>query len=197
MRDNKSLNLREIVVMASISIVFGVLYLLWIFLASVVKGIVGPAAAGLMNGMWVMAPVVCAYIIRKPGVALIAELIAAGTEVLVGSVNAGAVLLLGLTQGLGVELAFALVPLPSLPPAGFDVVGHARHGRKFRDDLLSVRHRAVVPGDRGPAIRRDADQRGHACRLGRQGDCRRVVPYGGIEQFCSRKTVPDAEVGTA
>lgn len=39
---------------------------------------------------------------------LIAELIAAGTEVLVGSVNAGAVLLLGLTQGLGVELAFAL-----------------------------------------------------------------------------------------
>lgn len=69
MRDNKSLNLREIVVMASISIVFGVLYLLWIFLASVVKGIVGPAAAGLMNGMWVMAPVVCAYIIRKPGVA--------------------------------------------------------------------------------------------------------------------------------
>ncbi|WP_199614795.1 ECF transporter S component [Paenibacillus alkalitolerans] len=104
----KGLNLREIVVMASISVVFGVLYLLWIFFGQMVKGIFGPIGWGLLTGFWIMAPIVCAYIIRKPGVALVAEMIAAGTEVLVGSVSAGVVLVLGLTQGIGAEIAFAL-----------------------------------------------------------------------------------------
>ncbi|SDH26247.1 energy-coupling factor transport system substrate-specific component [Alteribacillus persepolensis] len=104
----KPLNLREIVVMAFISAVFGVLYLLWIFLNQIVTGVLGPVGGGLMAGFWILAPVVCALIIQKPGAALAAQMIAAGTEVMVGSVNAGAVLLLGLTQGLGAELIFAL-----------------------------------------------------------------------------------------
>lgn len=107
-RDSKALNLREIVVMASISVAFGVLYLAWIFFGQFIKGIFGPIGWGLLAGFWIMAPIVCAYIIRKPGVALAAEMIAAGTEILVGSVNAGVVLILGFTQGLGVELALAL-----------------------------------------------------------------------------------------
>lgn len=109
MRDKlRTLNLREIVVMASISVGFGVLYLLWIFFGQFVKGLLGPVGWGFIVGLWVMAPIVCAYIIRKPGVALIAELIAAGTEIMVGSVSAGVVLILGFTQGVGVELALAL-----------------------------------------------------------------------------------------
>ncbi|MBP1992173.1 ECF transporter S component [Paenibacillus eucommiae] len=104
----KALNLREIVVMASISVGFGVLYLLWIFFGQFIKGVLGPVAWGGIAGLWVMAPIVCAYIIRKPGVALIAELVAAGTEIMVGSVSAGTVLILGFTQGLGVEIALAL-----------------------------------------------------------------------------------------
>ncbi len=108
MKNKKALNLREIVVMASISVVFGVLYLLWIFFGQFIQGILGPVGWGLLTGFWIMAPIVCAYIIQKPGVALTAELIAAGTEILVGSVNAGVVLILGFTQGLGAEIAFAL-----------------------------------------------------------------------------------------
>ncbi|WP_121610907.1 ECF transporter S component [Mesobacillus foraminis] len=108
MKSPNKLNLREIVVMASISVVFGVLYLGWIFLGQIVQGITGPVGHGLMTGFWIMASIVCAYIIRKPGVALIAEMIAAGTEILVGSVSAGSVLILGFTQGLGAELALAL-----------------------------------------------------------------------------------------
>jgi energy-coupling factor transport system permease protein len=123
MKNSKALNLREIVVIASISVVFGVLYLLWIFFGQFIRGIFGPIGHGLISGFWIMAPIVCAYIIRKPGVALIAELIAAGTEILVGSVNAGAVLILGLAQGLGAELALALLlyrsfSLPALMLAG-------------------------------------------------------------------------------
>lgn len=102
------INLREIIMMASISVGFGVLYLLWIFLGQFIKGLLGPVGWGFIAGLWVMAPIVCAYIIRKPGIALIAEIIAAGTEIMVGSVSAGVVLILGVTQGLGVELAFAL-----------------------------------------------------------------------------------------
>lgn len=121
--EKKGLQLREIIVMASISVVFGVLYLVWIFFGQFVKGVLGPIGWGLIAGMWVMAPLICAYIIRKPGVALVAELIAAGTEIMVGSVSAGVVLILGFTQGLGVELALALFlwrsyRLPTLMFAG-------------------------------------------------------------------------------
>jgi energy-coupling factor transport system substrate-specific component len=121
--EKKGLQLREIIVMASISVVFGVLYLVWIFFGQFVKGVLGPVGWGLITGMWVMAPIVCAYIIRKPGVALIAEMIAAGTEIMVGSVSAGVVLILGFTQGLGVELALAMFlwrsyRLPTLMFAG-------------------------------------------------------------------------------
>jgi len=121
--EKKKLQLREIIVMASISVVFGVLYLVWIFFGTFVKGVLGPIGWGFMAGLWVMAPIVCAYIIRKPGVALVAELIAAGTEIMVGSVSAGVVLVLGFTQGLGVELALAMFlwrsyRLPTLMLAG-------------------------------------------------------------------------------
>mgnify|MGYP001337767524 CR=1 FL=1 len=102
------MKLREIIVMASISVVFGVLYLVWIFFGQFIEGLFGPIVSGLIRGMWVMAPIVCAYIIRKPGAAFISELIAAGSEVLFGSVSAGTVMLLGFTQGIGVELAFAV-----------------------------------------------------------------------------------------
>ncbi|WP_227935425.1 ECF transporter S component [Alkalihalobacillus deserti] len=108
MKNSKALNLREIVVMSSISVVFGILYLVWIFFGQFVEGVFGPVGRGLISGFWIMAPIVCAYIIRKPGVALSAEMIAAVTEILVGSVNAGVVLILGFTQGLGAELALAL-----------------------------------------------------------------------------------------
>ncbi|MFZ4451418.1 ECF transporter S component [Salibacterium aidingense] len=108
MKQKRTMNLREIVVMAFISAVFGVLYLIWIFLGQMVTGVLGPVGGGLMAGFWIMAPIVCALIIQKPGAALFAELIAAGTEVMVGSVNAGSVLILGVTQGLGAEIIFAM-----------------------------------------------------------------------------------------
>lgn len=105
------LKLREIIVMAAISIVCGAIYFAWIFVGQFVEGIfgpIGPMIRGLLTGVWLLAPLICAYIIRKPGVALVAEMIAAVAEVMVGSIGAGVVLLLGLTQGLGAELIFAM-----------------------------------------------------------------------------------------
>ncbi|MBB6450297.1 energy-coupling factor transport system substrate-specific component [Geomicrobium halophilum] len=104
----KKLQLRDIIVMSAISIVFGILYLVWIFAAGLLSGVLGPMGGALLSGLWIMACIVCAYIIRKPGVAFMGEMIAAFTEVLIGSVSAGSVLLLGFTQGIGCEIVFAL-----------------------------------------------------------------------------------------
>ncbi|SDI26379.1 ECF transporter S component [Natribacillus halophilus] len=104
----RKLQLRDIIVMSAISIVFGILYLIWIFAAGLLSGVIGPMGGALLSGLWIMACIVCAYIIRKPGVAFMGEMIAAFTEVLIGSVSAGSVLLLGFTQGIGCEIVIAL-----------------------------------------------------------------------------------------
>lgn len=108
MKKSKTLNLRDIIVISVISIVFGLLYLFWIFISGTLRTFIGPFAPAILSGLWVMACIVCAYIIRKPGVAFIGEIIAAITEILVGSVSAGSVMILGVTQGLGCELILAL-----------------------------------------------------------------------------------------
>lgn len=101
-------NMRDIVVVAVLSVVFGILYLWWIPLARVVAGIGGPLAREPLFGFWLLAAVVCAYIVQKPGAALIAEVIASFTEIAAGSSGGLMVLVWGAVQGAGVEAAFLL-----------------------------------------------------------------------------------------
>jgi energy-coupling factor transport system substrate-specific component len=109
MTKSKTMNLRDIIAMSVISIVFGILYLFWIFVNATFGAFLGPFSTAILSGLWIMASTVCAYIIRKPGVAFVAEMIAAVTEILVGSVSAGSVLILGFTQGLGCEIILMLL----------------------------------------------------------------------------------------
>lgn len=104
MRGN--LNMRDIVVIAVLSVVFGILYLWWIPVARIAAGIGGPLAREPLFGFWLLAAVAGGYIIQKPGAALIAELIAAFTEILAGSTGGLIVLGWGLVQGAGVEVVF-------------------------------------------------------------------------------------------
>lgn len=64
--------------------------------------------SGLLAGPWLLAGVVGALVVRKPGAALLAEMVAANVEYLVGNEWGASVLVSGLLQGLGVEIAFAL-----------------------------------------------------------------------------------------
>ena len=66
-------------------------------------------ASGLLGGPWLLAGVVGALVVRKPGAALLAELVAANVEYLLGNQWGLSTLVSGLLQGVGVELAFALV----------------------------------------------------------------------------------------
>ncbi|MBM6617746.1 ECF transporter S component [Bacillus suaedaesalsae] len=104
---NKGLKLTDVLVTIVISIVFGVVYKLWGPLYNVVKPL-GLHIDQLMYGMWFIAATVAFLLIRKPGVALLAEVTASSGEFLMGSEYGLEVLLYGVFQGLGAELVFLL-----------------------------------------------------------------------------------------
>jgi energy-coupling factor transport system permease protein len=85
-----------------------VIYLGWSTLWIPISAIVGPVGAGFMFGIWVIASPIVAYIIQKPGAALIAEVAAAAVELLTGSHFGLSALLVGVFQGIGAEIAFAI-----------------------------------------------------------------------------------------
>jgi energy-coupling factor transport system substrate-specific component len=99
---------REIVVVAAIGVVFGVVYLAWVQVWLVAQALIGPLALDLLFGLWCIASVVAACVVRKPFAAFFAEVVAAFAEIATGN-PAGLILLLtGVVQGAGAELPFAL-----------------------------------------------------------------------------------------
>ena len=101
----KGLKLTDILVTVVIAIVFGIVYKLWSPLYYMVQPL-GIHLDQLIYGMWFIAATVAFLIIRKPGVALIAEIAAASGEFIVGSEWGLEVLIYGVIQGLFAELVF-------------------------------------------------------------------------------------------
>lgn len=101
----KSLTMKEVILIVIISIIFGVIYKVWgpVYTAA---NAVAPFLGQFVYPMWFAAAVVAAYIIRKPGVALLAEMLAASGELLAGSQFGLPMLFTGFLQGLGAELVF-------------------------------------------------------------------------------------------
>ncbi|RBW69084.1 ECF transporter S component [Bacillus taeanensis] len=102
---SKGLKLTDILVTIVIAIVFGLVYKLWGPLYSAVAPL-GIHLDQLIYGMWFIAATVAFLIIRKPGVALLAEVAAASGEFLTGSQFGLEVLIYGVLQGLFAELVF-------------------------------------------------------------------------------------------
>jgi energy-coupling factor transport system permease protein len=99
------LKLTDILVTVVISIMFGIIYKLWGPLYNLLKPF-GLHADQFIYGMWFMAAMVAFLIIRKPGVALLAEIAASSGEFLMGSEWGLEVLLFGIIQGFLAELIF-------------------------------------------------------------------------------------------
>ncbi|MDO4241609.1 MAG: ECF transporter S component [Microbacteriaceae bacterium] len=100
----------DLVVVVMLGVAFGVaffgyskIYLLLDPVTSAFKPL-----EGLLTGFWCMPALVALLIVRKPGAAIGAEVIAATLEALLGSHFGPAVLVAGVLQGLGFELAFLL-----------------------------------------------------------------------------------------
>ena len=105
--------LKDVIMMAILGVIFAAVYLA-VFQGGLALSTaltpLGLSAFGfeIIYGVWFMAATLAAYIIRKPGVALITELLAAAVELLMGNSGGLTVVLTGLIQGAGAELAFAL-----------------------------------------------------------------------------------------
>lgn len=101
----------DFVTLAVLGVAFGVVFWGWdtflypLFTATVVF----PPAQSLALGVWLLPAVVGGLVVRRPGAALYTELIAATIEMLLGNQWGTGVLVSAVLQGLGVEIAFALL----------------------------------------------------------------------------------------
>lgn len=102
-----SWKLRDIIVLSSLSVVFAVVYLLFLQVGNVLTGFMGPMGYEVIFGIWFIVSIITAYIIRKPGVALLSETIAGTVEVLIGNTVGPILIVSAMIQGLGAEAVFA------------------------------------------------------------------------------------------
>ena len=99
----------DIVVASVLGVAFGVVFQVWNGAWELAKPVfIGfPPAQGLMYGIWLVPAVLVPLIVRRPGAALLAELVAAAVSALLGAQWGLQTLVYGLLQGAGAELAFA------------------------------------------------------------------------------------------
>ncbi|ALE93255.1 hypothetical protein AOC05_14480 [Arthrobacter alpinus] len=100
----------DIVVASVLAVAVGVIFWLWSAGYGLISAltVAFPPLVALYGGGWLIAGVLGALVIRKPGAALYCELVAATVEGLLGTHFGFTVLLSGLVQGLGAEAIFAL-----------------------------------------------------------------------------------------
>ncbi|MCQ9385547.1 ECF transporter S component [Brevibacterium moorei] len=100
----------DIVTASVLAVVCGVIYWIWsagwTFITPAFAAF--PPGDGILSGTWVLAGPLAGLIIRKPGAALYAEVLAAVTEAVLGSHFGFSILLTSPIQGLAAELAFAV-----------------------------------------------------------------------------------------
>jgi energy-coupling factor transport system substrate-specific component len=100
---------RDIVVAAVIGVAFGVVFWAWGLAWPALDPVFAfaPPAKDLLYAVWLIPAVLAPYIIRKPGAAIFAEMVAAGVSALLGSQWGVDTLLSGFVQGAAAELVFA------------------------------------------------------------------------------------------
>ena len=100
---------RDIVIAAVIGVAFGVVFWVWGLAWSGLDPVFAfaPPAKDLLYAVWLVPAVLAPLIIRKPGAAVFAEMVAAGVAALLGSQWGVDTLLSGFLQGAAAELIFA------------------------------------------------------------------------------------------
>jgi energy-coupling factor transport system substrate-specific component len=102
-----SWKLNEVVVLVVLSIAIGVLFWAWTFIAAFAKPLSAVGLDYLLAGVWFIGGTLVAFIIRRPGAALLGEVLAAILEGFITQWGITAAIW-GLVQGLGAEAVFAV-----------------------------------------------------------------------------------------
>lgn len=106
------MKLKDVLMIAITSVLFGVIFLGATYSGTALTSVLTPMGLGVFGyepfyGIWFMAAVFATYIIQKPGVGIIAEMLAALLEVLMGNYFGPIVFISGFIQGAGSEIGFA------------------------------------------------------------------------------------------
>lgn len=101
----------DILVTASVGVVFGVIFFLWNVLWAATKPVFTffPPAQAIIYGIWLVPGVLAPYLTRKAGSGILASVVAALVSVIFGGGWAGGMIVFyGLGQGIAAEVGYAL-----------------------------------------------------------------------------------------
>ena len=100
----------DIVVTAAIAVAFGVVFWAWntLWSAATPAFAAVPPAQNILYGVWLIPAVLAGLVVRRPGAALFAELVAASVSAILGSQWGLDTLVSGAIQGFAAELVFAI-----------------------------------------------------------------------------------------
>lgn len=99
---------KEVVVVAMVAAVIGVLYTVMDYLYMPLSGFLGPVFMELTFGIYLLSAALPMFLVRKPGVALFGALVTAGVNILLGSAYGIQIVLAGALQAAGIELGYLL-----------------------------------------------------------------------------------------
>ncbi len=139
----------DIVVVAVLAVAFGGVFWAWGFVWTWLGGLGAPAES-LITGVWLLPAVIAPLVVRKPGAALFAELVAALVSAVLGSPWGMDTILSGLLQGAGAEIVFGFTLYRSWGPitaalAGLGAgIGEAMHDLTVNYPGLDVTTRAAI-----------------------------------------------------
>ena len=105
--------LKDIILMAIVAVVMGAVFYGVLQIGTGIVAGLTPLGYGDIGweplyGVYFMAGLLVCYIIRKPGIGIIAEMLAAIIEVLLGNMFGPEVIISGLIHGVAVELVFLI-----------------------------------------------------------------------------------------
>lgn len=106
-------HLKDIILLALISIIFGVIYFATGFIYNALTLLLtpvgyGPMANDITMGIWCMAGPLAGFMLRLPGASFLGEFLGAAIEMILGDQWGAANLISGFVQGVGTELGFTI-----------------------------------------------------------------------------------------
>jgi len=102
----------DLIVASVLGVASGVIFVAWnAAYAPLSVGLAGftPGLVGSLGGVWLIGGLLVALVVRRPGAAVLGEVVAASVSAIIGNQWGFTVLVLGIAQGLAMELGFRLM----------------------------------------------------------------------------------------